>query len=65
MSVVFVAPLAAGLMTIRAGGLKGWQWLFIIEGIPSVLLGLVMLVSAHLGLHNHSGVAQTLQGWAF
>ncbi|MFX8445224.1 MFS transporter, partial [Acinetobacter baumannii] len=22
-------------------GLKGWQWLFIIEGIPSILLGLV------------------------
>lgn len=32
-------------MTIRAGGLKGWQWLFIIEGIPSVLLGIAMLVS--------------------
>jgi hypothetical protein len=46
LSVVFAAPLAAGLMTIRAGGLKGWQWLFIIEGIPSVLLGIAMLVSA-------------------
>ena len=22
-------------------GLRGWQWLFIIEGIPSVLLGIV------------------------
>jgi hypothetical protein len=31
-------------MTIDAAGLKGWQWLFILEGLPSVLLGLVMLV---------------------
>jgi MFS family permease len=44
VSVVFAAPLAAGLMTITAGSLKGWQWLFILEGIPSVLLGCAMLV---------------------
>jgi MFS family permease len=45
VSVVFAAPLAAGLMSITALGLAGWQWLFILEGIPSVLLGAVMLVS--------------------
>lgn len=44
VSVVFAAPLAAGIMRINAAGLRGWQWLFIIEGIPSVILGLVMLV---------------------
>ena len=26
-----------------AEGLRGWQWLFVIEGIPSVLLGLALL----------------------
>jgi hypothetical protein len=45
LSVVFAAPLAAGIMHITALGLKGWQWLFILEGIPSVVLGLTMLVS--------------------
>jgi ACS family tartrate transporter-like MFS transporter len=50
VSVVFAAPLAAGLMTITAGGLKGWQWLFILEGIPSVLLGCAMLV--RFGMHK-------------
>jgi MFS family permease len=44
VSVVFAAPLAAGIMSITALGLAGWQWLFILEGIPSVMLGAVMLV---------------------
>jgi sugar phosphate permease len=26
------------------GGLAGWQWLFIVEGLPSVLLGLLTMV---------------------
>jgi ACS family tartrate transporter-like MFS transporter len=26
------------------GGLRGWQWLFLLEGLPAVVLGLVVLV---------------------
>lgn len=45
MSGIFAAPLAAGLMSMDGlGGLAGWQYLFILEGVPSVLLGLAMLV---------------------
>lgn len=45
LSVVVAAPLAAGLMSMNGlGGLRGWQWLFIVEGLPSVLLGLIMMV---------------------
>lgn len=44
VSGIFAAPLAAGLMRMGdLGGLAGWQYLFIIEGVPSVLLGLALL----------------------
>ena len=37
------APLAAGLLHLDGvGGLRGWQWLFIAEGAPTVLLGVAM-----------------------
>src|ERR1700731_559713 len=36
------SPISAALLgLVGAMGFKGWQWLFIIEGIPSVLLGIV------------------------
>jgi MFS transporter, ACS family, tartrate transporter len=42
VSTVIGAPVSGLLLGLDgAMGLKGWQWLFIIEGIPSVLLGIV------------------------
>ena len=39
---VIGAPLS-GLLLAFNGALKGWQWLFVLEGIPSVLLGIGVL----------------------
>jgi D-galactonate transporter len=42
VSTVIGAPISGMLLGLDGMmGLKGWQWLFIIEGIPSVLLGIV------------------------
>jgi MFS family permease len=38
-------PVSGALLTLTgAGGLAGWQWLFLLEGIPAVLLGIVVLM---------------------
>ncbi|NYH16309.1 MFS family permease [Paraburkholderia bryophila] len=37
-------PLSVALLKLHgAGGLRGWQWLFLLEGIPAVLLGIAAL----------------------
>ena len=42
VSTVIGAPVSGLLLGLDGTmGLKGWQWLFIIEGVPSVLLGIV------------------------
>jgi sugar phosphate permease len=35
-------PLSAGVMTALAhtGGLAGWQWMFLVEGLPCIVLGI-------------------------
>eukprot|EP00300_Choanocystis_sp_HF-7_P039655 c5970_g1_i1.p1 GENE.c5970_g1_i1~~c5970_g1_i1.p1 ORF type:complete len:434 (-),score=63.99 c5970_g1_i1:48-1349(-) len=35
----FGGLLATGILKMRAGHLAAWRWLFVLEGIPSVLLG--------------------------
>jgi ACS family tartrate transporter-like MFS transporter len=38
------APLSGLLLSLRgAAGLDGWQWLFLVEGTPAVILGIVAL----------------------
>jgi MFS transporter, ACS family, tartrate transporter len=33
------SPISGALLGIHRGGLSGWQWLFIMEGMPAILLG--------------------------
>jgi len=45
VSGVVGAPLSGALLTLNGlFGLAGWQWLFLVEGIPAILLGVIVLV---------------------
>ncbi|WP_225645802.1 MFS transporter [Bradyrhizobium australafricanum] len=45
LSAVIGGPLCGLLLELNGFlGLKGWQWLFITEGIPSVVIGIVALL---------------------
>lgn len=38
-------PISGALLTLQnRAGLAGWQWMFLIEGMPAVLLGVVVLI---------------------
>jgi len=45
VSGVVGGPLSGALLTLNGlFGLAGWQWLFLMEGIPAILLGIIVLV---------------------
>jgi ACS family tartrate transporter-like MFS transporter len=33
------SPISGALLGLHGGGLAGWQWLFLMEGLPAILLG--------------------------
>jgi ACS family tartrate transporter-like MFS transporter len=41
---VIGGPISGLLLGVQRGHLTGWQWLFLIEGLPAILLGGVVLV---------------------
>jgi MFS transporter, ACS family, tartrate transporter len=43
ISYIIGSPLAGLLLGISWLGLRGWRWLFIIEGIPAVLFGIITI----------------------
>jgi len=44
ISVVLGSPLSSALLEMHGlGGLKGWQWLFLLEAVPATILGIIVL----------------------
>ncbi len=42
-SLAMGAPVSALLLDVNWLGLQGWQWMFILEGLPGVILGFVTI----------------------
>src|ERR1700709_2296258 len=43
ISSIVGSPISGMLLTLSGWGLGGWQWLFILEAVPSILVGLGVL----------------------
>lgn len=54
LSGILGGPISGFIMQFLAGksGLPGWKWLFLLEAIPSVLLGLATLVYLDSGIRQ-------------
>jgi D-galactonate transporter len=42
-SSIIGAPISGALLNVSGAGLDGWQWLFILEALPSVLMGIAVI----------------------
>jgi MFS transporter, ACS family, tartrate transporter len=39
---VFGSPISGALLGLHGAGLQGWQWLFVMEAVPAVVLGVAV-----------------------
>jgi len=42
---VIGGPISGALLGLHQGGFAGWQWLFILEGVPALLLSLLVVLT--------------------
>jgi ACS family tartrate transporter-like MFS transporter len=57
-------PVSAALLKLRGlGGLAGWQWLFLVEGLPAVVLGVTTLLYLPDRVSHARWLSGAEQGW--
>jgi ACS family tartrate transporter-like MFS transporter len=63
-SNVIGSPISGLLLELDGTlGLHGWQWLFLIEGLPSVVLGVLVLRLLPNGPHEAKWLSEEERGW--
>jgi MFS transporter, ACS family, tartrate transporter len=62
-SFVVGSPLSGWLLDHPQLGLAGWQWLFVVEGIPSLVLGVVVLAVLPDGPADARWLAEDERAW--
>ena len=64
ISTIIGAPLSGWILGFDGmWGLKGWQWLFICEGLPTVLLGLIVMFYLTDGPEKANWLAVDERDW--
>ncbi|HEX4182557.1 MAG TPA: MFS transporter [Caulobacteraceae bacterium] len=64
LSTVVMGALAGTLLGLQGRlGLAGWQWLFLLEGLPAIVLSVVFLIALPDGPQDASWLTEEERGW--
>ena len=63
ISNIFGSPLAGQVLRLHWRGLEGWRWLFILEGVPAIVLGFITLLYLTDWPREASWLTDGERGW--
>ncbi|MGN6653024.1 MFS transporter [Trinickia sp.] len=64
MAAVIGGPLSASILSLNGtGGLKAWQWLFILEGVPAIGLGIFCVATLIDSPERASWLSRQEKAW--
>jgi len=63
ISNILGSPLAGQVLRLHWRGLEGWRWLFILEGVPAIVLGFITLLYLTDWPREASWLTDGERGW--
>lgn len=63
ISNVIGSPVSTAILSVQARGLHGWQWMFLLEGIPAVLCGFAVLLFLRDGPAKATWLTSDEKAW--
>lgn len=63
ISNVIGSPVSTAILAVQARGLHGWQWMFLLEGIPAVLCGCAVLLFLRDGPAKATWLTSDEKAW--
>jgi MFS transporter, ACS family, tartrate transporter len=57
------SPISGALLNLHGAGLDGWQWMFLMEGTPAILLGVVVYRTLSENPQRAEWLSETQKTW--
>jgi MFS transporter, ACS family, tartrate transporter len=57
------SPISGALLGLHGAGLSGWQWMFLIEGLPAIVLGGVVFLTLYDWPHQATWLHDSEREW--
>ena len=57
------SPISGALLNLHGAGLSGWQWMFLIEGLPAIVLGAAVFITLCDSPHEATWLQEQQKSW--